>query len=333
MQHNHALTHRGHMSLGKAHASAYDHARDLTAAATNHRSLRARDGHTPVQRRLRIQKERLPSGSVLPQPSHTCTWAAPSHAYSGHTTAKRYKKRPGISSTRKRRCGSPRGAQPGRCGRRSSVLRWSPTQRRCNSARLRATSCRGQTLWTSSSNICCGWETWRRTPATTGWNRSSARCTVWPPRYTSGSGGGDRLAPPVPRAKTGTSWPPAAWSTARCSARPVCSPPLPEPARGVLRAPLQRSLPAPDHWARLHDHVGSGHCGCGLRPRVEPLVRDHALPRGSNGRICCHPAGGLESTHSVAAHHNQGGWPRAPMARQSRNVAAYGPEAPCRVGV
>ena len=69
---DHALTHRGHTPLGAAHATAYVHARDLTAAATNHGALSARDGHTPVQRRLRIRKER-PSGIVnLPQPCLLC---------------------------------------------------------------------------------------------------------------------------------------------------------------------------------------------------------------------------------------------------------------------
>ena len=53
-QRDHALTHRGHTPLGAAHATAYVHARDLTATATNHRALQARDGHTPVQRRLRV---------------------------------------------------------------------------------------------------------------------------------------------------------------------------------------------------------------------------------------------------------------------------------------
>ena len=53
-QMDHALTHRAHTPLGAAHAAAYVHARDLSATATNHRALRARDGHTPVQRRLRI---------------------------------------------------------------------------------------------------------------------------------------------------------------------------------------------------------------------------------------------------------------------------------------
>ena len=49
-----APTHRRHTLLGAAHATAYVHARDLTATTTNHRALRAGDGHTPVQRRPRI---------------------------------------------------------------------------------------------------------------------------------------------------------------------------------------------------------------------------------------------------------------------------------------
>ena len=64
---HHALMHRGHTPLGAAHATAYVHARDLTATATNHRALRARDGHTPVLRRLRVPKERLSGVAVLPQ--------------------------------------------------------------------------------------------------------------------------------------------------------------------------------------------------------------------------------------------------------------------------
>ena len=71
-QMDHALTHRGHTPLGAAHATAYVHARDLTATATNHRALRARDGHTLVQRRLRIRKERLSGVAILPQPCLLC---------------------------------------------------------------------------------------------------------------------------------------------------------------------------------------------------------------------------------------------------------------------
>ena len=71
-QTDHALTHRGHTPLGAAHATAYVHARDLTAPATNHRALRARDGHRPVQRRLRVRKEWLSGVAILPQPCLLC---------------------------------------------------------------------------------------------------------------------------------------------------------------------------------------------------------------------------------------------------------------------
>ena len=71
-QTDHELTRRGHTSLGAAHATAYVHAQDLIAMATNHRALRGRDGHTPVQRRLRVRKERLSGVAILPQPCLRC---------------------------------------------------------------------------------------------------------------------------------------------------------------------------------------------------------------------------------------------------------------------
>ena len=84
-QTDHALTHRGHTPLGAAQATAYVHARDFTATATNHRALRARDGHTPVQRRLRVRKERLSGVAVLPQPWVLCGGPeeAPVHMHVG----------------------------------------------------------------------------------------------------------------------------------------------------------------------------------------------------------------------------------------------------------
>ena len=69
---DHALTHRGHTPLGAAHATAYVHARDLTATATNRQALRATDGRTPVQRKLRVRKEWLSGVAVLPQPCLLC---------------------------------------------------------------------------------------------------------------------------------------------------------------------------------------------------------------------------------------------------------------------
>ena len=71
-QTDHALTQRGHTPLGAAHTTVYVHARDLTATATNHRALRARDGHTPVQRRLHVREKRLSGVAVLSQPCLLC---------------------------------------------------------------------------------------------------------------------------------------------------------------------------------------------------------------------------------------------------------------------
>ena len=66
-QTDHALTHGGHTPLGAAHATAHVHARDLIATATSRRALRARDGHTPVHRRLRVRKERLSGVGIVPE--------------------------------------------------------------------------------------------------------------------------------------------------------------------------------------------------------------------------------------------------------------------------
>ena len=71
-QMHHALTYRGRTPLGTAHATAYVQARNLTATATNHRALLDRDGHTPVQRRLRVRRERLSGVAVLAQPYLLC---------------------------------------------------------------------------------------------------------------------------------------------------------------------------------------------------------------------------------------------------------------------
>ena len=69
-QTDHALMHRGHTPWGAAHATAYVHARDLTATATNRRALRAGDSHRPVQRRLRVCKERPYAAALEETPVH-----------------------------------------------------------------------------------------------------------------------------------------------------------------------------------------------------------------------------------------------------------------------
>ena len=71
-QTDNALTHQGHTPLVAAHATAYVQGRDLTATASNCRALRATDGHTPVQRRLRVRKEGLSGVAVLSQPCLLC---------------------------------------------------------------------------------------------------------------------------------------------------------------------------------------------------------------------------------------------------------------------
>ena len=70
-QTDHALTQRGHTPPGAAHATAYVHARDLTGTTTYHRALRARDGHTRVQRRLRVHEEQLSGVAIPPHPEET----------------------------------------------------------------------------------------------------------------------------------------------------------------------------------------------------------------------------------------------------------------------
>ena len=142
-QKDHALTHRGHTPLGAAHTRAYVHARDLTATATNRRALRARDGHTPVQRRLRVCKERLSGVANLPGPCLLCggpeqtlvhmhvgcahsrlLW--PHYRQAVHEAARHLP--PGTKP-----CGWPRGAPQAPHRRKSSAPDWCPRTRRRSS--------------------------------------------------------------------------------------------------------------------------------------------------------------------------------------------------------
>ena len=138
-QPDHELTHRGHTPLGAAHATAYVHARNLTATATDRRALRARDGHTPVQRRLCVRKERLSGVAVLPQPCLLCggpeETPVHTHSSSGPTTTRRYTRRPATSQPGIKPCGGPRGAPQAPHGRKSSAPGWCPRTQRRSSAR------------------------------------------------------------------------------------------------------------------------------------------------------------------------------------------------------
>ena len=143
-QTDHALTHRGHTPLGAAHATAYVHARDLTAAATN----AGRCGPETAARRCSAgsasgrsgspaspsSRNRAFSAAARKRPWCTCTWAAPTRGSSGPTTARRYTRRPATSHLGTRPCGWPRGAPQAPRGRRCSAPDWCPRTRRRSSA-------------------------------------------------------------------------------------------------------------------------------------------------------------------------------------------------------
>ena len=143
-QTDHALTHRGHTPLGAAHATAYVHARDLTAAATN--AGRCEPG--TATRRCSAGSASVRSGSPASPSSHdrasyaaarrrpryTCTWGAPTHGSSGPTTARRYTRRLATSRPGTKPCGWPRGAPQAPHGRKSSAPDWCPRTRRRSSA-------------------------------------------------------------------------------------------------------------------------------------------------------------------------------------------------------
>ena len=183
---DHALTHRGHTPLGVAHATAYTHARGLTTATTSHWALRARDGRTPVQRRLRIREERLSGVAILRQPCLLCSGPeeTPVHMRVGcaHSQllwphyrqavqeAARHLPPPGT-----RRYGWLCGAPKAPSGRESSTLGWYPRKQKHSSARSPAKTRREEPPWTSSSNTCSGWGTLFWSSATTSWSNSSAR--------------------------------------------------------------------------------------------------------------------------------------------------------------
>ena len=133
-QTDHALTHRGHTPLGAAHATAYVHARDLTATATTRRcnagSASGRSG-SPASSSSR---SRASSAATRRRPRCTGTWGAPTHGSSGPTTARRCKRQPATSRLGTRLYGCPRGAPGGPHGRKLSALGWCPRLQRRSSA-------------------------------------------------------------------------------------------------------------------------------------------------------------------------------------------------------
>ena len=214
-QTDHALTHRGHTPLGAAHATAYVHARDLTATATNCQALWARDGHTPVQRRLRVRKERLSGVAIVPQPCLLCDGPeeTPVHVHVGcaHSQLLWPHYRQAVHE-------AARHLPPG--DKALWVASWPSagatwTEVFCSGlvpedaeAQLRAmagTTRREGPPWTISSTTCCGWGTTHGSLATTGWSNSSASPKVRRSGHTGGSLRRRATTLPLPRALTRTS--------------------------------------------------------------------------------------------------------------------------------
>ena len=133
------------------------------------------------------------SAGAATRPWCTCTWAAPIHGSPGHTTARLSKKQSDTSRPGIRGCGLPRGAPPAPNRRRLSALGWCPRWKEHSSARLHATTRRGEPPCTSSPSTCSGRGTLRGSSATTGWSNSSAHLTARRPGCTDAS----RRAPSI----------------------------------------------------------------------------------------------------------------------------------------
>ena len=271
-QTDHALTHRGHTPLGVAHATAYVHARDLTATATNHRALRARDGHTPVQRGLRVRKERLSGVAVLPQPCLLCGGPEETLVHMHVGCAHSRLLRPHYSQAVHE---AARHLPPG--DKALWVASW-----RCAGA-----------AWTE--NFCCGlgpeeaeaqlhaiahydppggtfvddslhhmlrlgdfaWELDNHRLEQLLWKPLSAAARVH--RWLTAAEG--KCPPPSPAPWQGLrSLPPCReWHSGVPATRGPRA--VPGPAGGFPEAPARRPFPTVEHRARLHDHVGGTHSG------------------------------------------------------------------------
>ena len=219
-QDNHASTHRGHKPLGAAHATAYVHTRDLTAAAANHRALRARDGHTPVQRRLLIRKEQLFGVAIFSQacllcggqeetPVHMHVGCAHSRLLWPHYLQAVHEAAQHTSRLGTRRYGWPSGVPPEPSGRRSSVTGWCSKRQRRSSAGLPATTRWGDVCGrVPPAHALAGAFCVRALLPPAG--ATSRRPTVRRPGRTDGSLRPKAAAPPLPHVAAEISSPPSA---------------------------------------------------------------------------------------------------------------------------
>ena len=315
---DHALTHRGHTPLGAAHATAYVHARDLTAAATNRRALRARDGHTPVQRRLRVRKERLSDVAIVPQPCLFCGGPGRdpgAHARGLHPLAAPLAPLPpggtrggpppptwgqgpvgGLVALRRRHVDGGVLLRTGARGRGGAAPRHNPIRPagRDLGGQLPPPHAPAGGLRVGASQPPAG-ATPPRAPKRGGEGAPVAHC------------GGGRPPSPSPAPRQGLrSLPPCCeWHSGVPTPREP--PPVSGPAGGVLEAPARRPFPTVDHRARLHDRMGGAHRGGGVGVGVGPVVRGHARPGDPCATIRRHPAPGVGAGHPAETHHGPRG--------------------------
>ena len=271
-QTDHVLTHRGHTPLGAAHATAYVHARDLTATATNRRALRARDGHTPVQRSLRVRKERLSGVAVLPQPCLLCGGPeeTPVHMHVGCADSRLLWPHYRQAVHEAARHFPPGDKALWVASWRSAGATW--TEVFCSGlvpeeaeAQLRGIARYDLPGGTSVDDFLhhmlrlgdFAWELGNHRLEQLLCEPLSAAARVH--RWLSAAEGD--YPPPPPRPEKGLrSLPPCReWHSGVPATRGP--PPVPGPAGGFLEAPARHSPPTVDHRARLHDRVGGTHSG------------------------------------------------------------------------
>ena len=289
-QTDHALTHRTHTLLGAAHATAYVHARDLTAAATNRRALRARDGHTPVQRRLRVRKERLSGVAIVPQPCLFCGGPeeTPVHMHVGCTHSRLL-----WPHYRQAVHEAARHLPPGDkalwvASWRSAGATW--TEVFCSGlvpedaeAQLRAITRYDPPGGTSVDDFLhhmlrlgdFAWElrNHRLEQLLHDPLSAAARAHRW---LTAAEG--DHPPPPPRPDKDFVASLRVVNGTLECPLQEGPHPYQDLPG-GFLEAPARRPFPTVDHRARLHDRMGGAHRGRGVGAGVGPVVRRHMRPR------------------------------------------------------
>ena len=313
---------RGRTPLGAAHATAYVHATDLTAAATNHQALRPRHGHMPVQRRLRIRKERLFGIAILPLPCLLCVGQEETpvhmHADCAHSRLLLPHYRQAVQE-------GARHPLPGNKALWVTLWRFAAaewTEVFCSGlvpeeaeAELRAiarydppgATSLHEFLQHSSGRGISRWSS-----TITGWSNSSARPTARRPGYTDGSLRRRATAPPSPASQQGLRGLPPPGERHSGVSHTRGAPPLPGPAWRFLKASPGHALPTVDHWTHFHDRMGSAHRGRGVGAQLGPVVPDDARTGNSPTAVCRRPTRG-----------------RGPHTRlRSTLIVGVGPERP-----